>query len=1267
MGIITAADLEQWAGTNVARDRVGELLRQLVCASIPLPSIRTFRFLANESNQLSGWDGLLECDSTVPWVPNGTSVWELGTGSNNRAKIRRDFESRRSKELPGGWSRELTTYVAVTVRKLKNVTALENELRKNSSWQAVKVYDANTLEEWIDRYPAVQVWLQEQGVGPPPTIHSLRRAWSLWSEETIPSISTRLVLTGRDKIAQDFRDAIGTQEVINVRADSPDEAVAFIYAAIDAGEPEFREHTLARSIVVRKPSDTDVLRHLPPQVVILLPPATERAQLIARSDHTVINAHGNSSPHQRIQFPLPRPLRSEFATALADLGMTKEQAEVEARACGASPSVWRIWNKLYQSDVCDLPEWATPEKAHLAVPAILLGGWSERYEGDRLIIKNFTGRDFEDYCSELQHFISTDNPLLTKVGDAWVVTAPAAAFALVVRNITQTHLSKLAEITLQVFSEIDPTIDVHPDERPFATLQTQGMKHSTWLRDGLAESLLRIVVLGERLEETGVIPGNQERQSFVDNLIRKLPGLNKDYRLIASLRNQLPVLAEVAPIPFLDALERLLQGPPESILPIFREGKGTFSGDPFYPSLLWALETLAWEPRYLARVGLVLARLAKVDPGGQLSNRPINTLREVFLAWHPGTSANLDERLQALDLILKREPEIGWNLLIQLMPSLHEISRPTREPIWRDFGRSAKGTLTRSMVWEAYRQLIDRAILHADQDPNRWKELVSLYSNVSPPHRQAMENGLRELAQTALPPKARMDLWSTLRKEVNNHLGFPNASWALPKDDIDRLSTIVKLFEPRDTIDQVSWIFDDHWPDIPFPRNDIDNLHVEIERLRNEAVVKVWQSGGIETLIDLIDRVRYPDLVVQPTVNLIGDKEQLLKIFEKTNGGSTNQRQFAQSLSSQAYKQYDKEWTGLILYQASQQGWSTEALVNAIQGYPDSLETFALVESLGSEVERRYWEVRHGWIYTDDSSAFRLVIERFLWVGRALDIIAQPPNRLSMLNSNEIIGILDQALQELNEGKSSSIAGSVSYHIDSLFEILRSRNDVDQYELAKREYAYLPLLTRYPRPKNLALYNLLANSPALFVTIICDLYKPASGEHDQNLSEDQKLRAKFAWELLHSWHKPPGIDGSAVDGQKLRDWVREARQLAAERDRAVVADQHIGRVLFYLPTDSTDAAWPHVELRQLLEDLQSAEIELGIEIEQYNSRGTVNKQFFEGGKQERELAKKWRSWAETMGSAWPRTRALLERIANSWEAEAVREDQRAEKDRLRYG
>src|SRR5690606_22838751 len=110
-----------------------------------------------------------------------------------------------------------------------------------------------------------------------------------------------------------------------------------------------------------------------------------------------------------------------------------------------------------------------------------------------------------------------------------------------------------------------------------------------------------------------------------------------------------------------------------------------FNSSSAHTGLLWALETLSWSPDYLIPASLALAKLARIDTGGRLLNRPANSLREVFVLWHPGTASPLDRRLQAVDLIRKREPDVAWDLLLRLIPSGHDVAHPPHSPDWRDW------------------------------------------------------------------------------------------------------------------------------------------------------------------------------------------------------------------------------------------------------------------------------------------------------------------------------------------------------------------------------------------------------------------------------------------------------------------------------------------------------------------------------------------------------------------------------------------------------
>jgi hypothetical protein len=108
----------------------------------------------------------------------------------------------------------------------------------------------------------------------------------------------------------------------------------------------------------------------------------------------------------------------------------------------------------------------------------------------------------------------------------------------------------------------------------------------------------------------------------------------------------------------------------------------------------------------------------------------------------------------------------------------------------------------------------------------------------------------------------------------------------------------------------------------------------------------------------------------------------------------------------------------------------------------------------------------------------------------------------------------------------------------------------------------------------------------------------------------------------------------------------------------------VGHTLAHAPSDK-DGAWPHRAVRDLLQKLSSEDVERGIETERQNMRGVVTKAMFEGGDQERTLARQARSWAKA-AEEWPRTHEMLLRLAERWEAWGADEDERAKQDGMRY-
>jgi hypothetical protein len=126
--------------------------------------------------------------------------------------------------------------------------------------------------------------------------------------------------------------------------------------------------------------------------------------------------------------------------------------------------------------------------------------------------------------------------------------------------------------------------------------------------------------------------------------------------------------------------------------------------------------------------------------------------------------------------------------------------------------------------------------------------------------------------------------------------------------------------------------------------------------------------------------------------------------------------------------------------------------------------------------------------------------------------------------------------------------------------------------------------------------------------------------------------------------------------------VTEVRARLADSGHEAVGDSHIGRVLAAGPADE-DGSRPCLSVRNLLEKLQSADVEDGLRVELYNRRGPTTRGVFDGGDQELAVATGYHDTAERFADRWPRTAWLLRELAESYEREARQLDQEAESRR----
>jgi hypothetical protein len=1239
-------------------------------------------FLGGETNNYAGWDGWVE----VALEQNGSgilhrSVWELGTDKNAEAKIRRDYKAALKRPLPHGWHRPNVIYVAASLRSLTPQTKqkIKRELIKKHGmpWAGVVILAAGDFIQWIEKYPAVEDWIAiEFQIGNSRFGRALEHSWNDWSSQTSPSLTPALTLAGRNFAPLLAALKFDASQTASLQCDSNEEAVAMVYCAAEslpeadaplifASALVLNDETSARRLI-DQPVGPDTM-----PLVVLVPPATTQSERFVKAGYRVIHAFGRKEDLSTV-ITFERAGVHEFAKALSEsMGVPTGEAEAQARACGCSVAVWHIRNLFRRPLQPPLPTWADAPHADIVIPAVFLGGWDEISKPDSAVIKLISGLDASQFGGRVQRFAQGPTPLMEFIGTQRFVTAPTAAFEFVVRNITRLHIEKLEMACKEVFSNVSPEVTARwAGESSEVRIHRRQEELSSQLLDGLAETLLRIAVLGTRLQETGALGNYSSAQAFVDDLVRALPGLSNDARLLASLDRQMPYLIEAAPGVFLEALESLIQGRPSELSRLFGDEPGIF-GQAFHTGLLWGLEALAWSPNYLPRVAAVLLDLTALDPGGQLSNRPFNSLAQIFLAWHPGTATSVGERAEILRQLLDRDPNHGWRLLLELLPGQRTVSHNTHRPKWRNLGQANLPPLTRRQAFEAYGLYLALAIEVAQGNVRRLADLVRVYPNLSPQHQSAIERMLGLLDVTTVSADDTYALWDRLHGLIAHHRGFADAKWALSADVLARLEKLTERFVSADLILKHRWLFDEQFPETGFVEKDYDGRRNELDARRQQAITDILHAQGWKGVHRLIQAARYSYVVGDVVAELADSHSALLNAMDFWQKGNTRGELLAfQSAAAARQRTHQSDWTQTMLSFAAEHGWQPPIIATALLDYPDTTATYQVVASLGPEAQQHYWRNRYAFIRAaeGDHEAFAIAAKAMVKYGRAYELVDQDWHRIATIGYQAVLDVLDSLFVNLTTERGVQHSGTIGHDVQHLFAWLRRQPEAKTEDIARREYALLPLLTSYGEEASLSLHELMRTDASFFTDVVCDLYKAGSDDTvlEGEVLERAKARASAAYHLLESFRTPPGVAGGVIDEHALNVWIDSARSLLHERDRADVGDLQLGNLLYHTPTDTTDGAWPSIPIRKLLQRLKAEEIERGIVLESFNSRGTTTRAMFEGGAQERELESKWRGYAQQLGVKWSRSRDLCLQIAEQWRRQAEQEDESAKSQRAQY-
>jgi len=1262
--LLSSNDLVAWAETLDARYALPLLIRALV--RVTAKSAGAVDFPAREDTQRPGWDGVVENPTRTTYVPAGTSVWELSTEARPQAKADRDYEKRTQNAL--GYQPGKATLVMVTLRRWpqKKQWALAKE--QQGTWARVVALDATDIEQWLELAPEVAIWLATRMGRRPTGVQSLENFWIEFSASTTPSMKPALLLAGRKEAAARVAEWLATGVgVLRVLADSGDEALAFI-ASVAANSPDPAiQCGLTDTMVVDDGEQVRQLMATPGPLTFAwrIADVSLLGTLIDRGHRALVPIGRSMAGAEHSDLELTRLSRAEFVLAIKDSlpgpddEKKNEEANLRAWESGKSITVYR--RRYAAAGVTSAPIWANAKDAGELIPVLLAGGWSESSDADRSVLSGLAGREYADLSRLVVRCSSQPDSPVRRIGDAWTLVAPLDAWSLLVKYITDIDLERFGKAITDVLGETDPALDMEPGERWLAHVYDKQRSHSGSLRRGLADSLILLAVIGDRV---GPRPAGNLR-GFCDSAVANLLRGESNGQRWSSLHDQLPALAEASPESFLRALEDNLVSANPGVMKLFEAEDRPLGGGARHTHLLWALEQLAWDPDYMPRAARTLAKLTRLDPGGNLANRPKQSLAGIFCCWHPNTTAPLEERLEAIDALVTRYPEVAWPLLLDLLPTQHGIGHTGAEPRWR--AKPERSALTWDDLFRAYDAIIDRTLTMAGVICERLCQVMDRIRTWRPEQRVRFVEQLSEFERTNTNSEERQALWL----EIRDFIGYSRTYHFMEDSELKPFDEVFERLASTSLLDKHAWLFDDDFPALTSPETTSTKENVAIERrmeeldlARKAAMTDIIGELGVDGIVAFAGRTKLPNTVGFAAAETLPRSPAEDEVLDRTLTSSDPKiNHMGVCFVYRRGQICGTNWSGQILRSSAFSLWSVATQAAFCLGLPVEESTWRTVAALGPNVEREYWQrTRVFVIQLSRNEDADYAITKLLDVGRSLEALDQASFNPDKLSPRLLVRVLDEAVGDLAKIKKLHL-GTIDHDIERILAHLRSGSNLSSNELGRLEWQYLPLLHHFHRPATL--HKALQDNPELFADVLAHAYKAEDSEgtpveEEGESDEAARNRARLAWELLSKWDSVPGAGNGGINQDDLRSWIARARNACSASGRSRIGDIHIGQVLSHA-VPASDNVWPPAAIRDVIEDLESSDLESGLHSGRINQRGVYSKSPADGGRPERELAKQYRTAAKKLAAHWHRTARLLNSLADTYESFGRHDDISAER------
>lgn len=1260
MRLITTGEIENWADTIECKYYLPQLIRKLIIATIDFNSIKHLQFSYGEDVNTGGYDGELLTESENLFVPFGETVWEFGTTNNKKGKADEDYEKRKLNPLykiPNE-----TTYVNINGKKYQNKKKWIAEKKAENFWKDVRYLDAIDIDQWLELAPQVEIWLAEKLGKPTNGIFTVEEYWKRWSDNKKVKILPEIIAgESRKQETEKVKQFLNNEQgVLYIKSITKDEALVFPLAILEQIDVNKKNDLSSKTLIIDNvDSFNRIIQSSYPLIIIVKFQAdsTDISGAIHKG-HKLIVPLSSSDEINADKIDLPIVSLDDFENGLKNMGIDYEQARLLTKNTGRNISVLRRLLKLDNMQ----PKWLENINTTDIVPILLVNRFSDYNDGDKEIIERISGKSFSEYEKFLKYLLNQEDTPIYHINGVWRLISPTDIWLYIAKYVSKDDFEKLQKICLDVLSEVTYKYTLTLDKRgDFIQTPTTSSTFSSNLKEGLCETLAIISILGEKYGIDTIIP-----DIFVDRIIQLI--LEKDTVVWRSLSSNLMILAEASPIVFLNNLERILKD--KSALAFFEEQQGFLHTSNDLAPLLWCLNIIGWMPENLTRVTLTLCKLINSSPDKfPTTNTPYDTIKSIYRVWYPQTNASAEDRKKILDVIIKKHPDISYNLLVSMVGSRNDTAFHTPRPKFRLFSELRKIEVTYNEISYLRRFCVDNIITLSLNNLNRTLNLIDLLDDIDWDKIEvtlnAIETGL------TFDSESKNEVYQKFREFIGRHRSYPDAHWSLTSEILDRILETAVKFKTEDNILSEKYLFEHHHPTSIEGKlgNDYRKQEQEILEKRKTFLENVILNYGIDKIFELADKVEHPHIYGNALAMLLSiSMEDSLKIYQLIDSENSKYISLANNFIWASENRTSREEQINVLEKLIHSGISKNGITKFLLSLKGNIDLWQYIQDVQkNEIEGLYWQSQQSCLYLDNKDELLFSLNKLHQFKKSivyLNTLGTNINQYSeiKISSNELLTLLEKA--ELINFDDNCRFDSHSF--ENTLEFLYSQNDYDEERGAKIEMKFHFMFKSHHSFKPQNLYKIMSKSPSEYMAVVCQIYLPDDEKlreeelKQKSQNENSQLIFEFNYNLLDSFDSIPTLklDGSLIR-EELNVWISEVRTLAKDNHREEVTDRCLGKLLAKYPINISDKKGYPIEIYDIIEEINSYNINSAFEMQISNNLGFTSRGAFEGGNIERYRAEFFNTLFEDTKIIFPNVSLIFKNLRDKYLRDGNWEDENA--------